>query len=65
MGDYGYCYKYQYSPGSVIGDIVYGQKDGPHSIDTINPAEYGILTVVPEPGCLGILLLSLLLIRRR
>jgi len=65
MGDYGYCYRYQYSPGSVIGELVYGQKDGPHSIDTINPAEYGILTVVPEPGCISILLLSLLLIRRR
>ena len=64
-GEYGYCYKYQYSPESVIGEIVYGQKDGPHTISTLDPVQYGILGVVPEPGWILMLIAGLAGLYRR
>jgi hypothetical protein len=61
-GVYAYCYRYEYAGQAYV----YGQKDGPHTIGTYDPAESGFMTViVPEP-CTGILIgLFILAARRR
>jgi outer membrane protein assembly factor BamB len=60
-GVYHYCYRYEYAGQ----EYVYGQKDGPHSLATYDPAESGLMTViVPEP-CTGIIIGLLILAARR
>jgi outer membrane protein assembly factor BamB len=62
-GVYAYCYYYEYQTNDVPS-TGYGQKDGgPRTLATYNPAQSGMLTVIPEPALLG--LVGLLLLARR
>jgi hypothetical protein len=49
---YAYCYYYEYQT-NAMPSTGYGQKDGgPRTLATYNPAQSGLLTVVPEPALL-------------
>jgi len=64
-GDYAYCYYYEYQTNDVPS-TGYGQKDGgPRTLATYNPAQSGLLTVVPEPALVGAVLLLGVLARRK
>jgi|GEM_PF-1261716 len=66
VGEYAYCYYYEYQTNDVPS-TGYGQKDGgPRTLATYNPAQSGVLTVVPEPALLlGLLAGAFVLLRRR
>jgi len=64
-GDYAYCYYYEYQTNAAPS-TGYGQKDGgPRMLATYNPAQSGILTVVPEPALLLGLVTGLVLWLRK
>ncbi|MCX7004598.1 MAG: PQQ-binding-like beta-propeller repeat protein [bacterium] len=64
-GVYAYCYYYEYQTNDVPS-TGYGQKDGgPRTLATYNPAQSGLLTVVPEPALLAGLLTGLALWLRK
>ncbi len=62
-GTYVYCYRYQYGGQAYM----YGQKDGPHTLETYDPDQSGQMTVVvPEAGTiLTALVMALLALRKR
>jgi len=62
---YAYCYKYQYDTNELPSGVRYGQKDGIHTLASYNPAQSGLLTVVPEPLALGVLAGAIALAYRR
>lgn len=64
-GVYAYCYKYQYDTNELPSGVRYGQKDGMHTLASYNPAQSGLLTVVPEPLALGVLAGAMVLAYRR
>ncbi|MCX7004599.1 MAG: PQQ-binding-like beta-propeller repeat protein [bacterium] len=64
-GDYAYCYYYEYQT-NAMPSTGYGQKDGgPRTLATYNPAQSGLLTVVPEPALLLGLMVGLTFVLRK
>lgn len=64
-GVYAYCYYYEYHTND-IPSTGYGQKDGgPKTLTTYTPVQSGMMTVIPEPLALSIVLPLLLMALRR